>query len=222
MTKPQISRYVWKAVKLNRGKSRYIKSLKKPLKKPLNQVAEKAAKQTKSFIARPRWIAKLPRGSVVNCGPAHFCGEKNRTAWFLVFDGCELFWESSSSYLNISSEPRRLPSYSTPCSSFKEHFYSSFAEKKSDRSTYSVFNGCDYFRYAVRLAWTLLPSRVTGLSCGGTPSPFWMRCFLAVQGGRTPPTQFFVDGCYARLLLLYTYRSFSTATQRQSTCRRSR
>ncbi len=44
----------------------------------------------------------------------------------------------------------------------------------------------------------------------------------AVKGARTPPTQFFVDGCYARLLLLYTYRGFSTTTQGQSTCRRSR
>ncbi len=43
----------------------------------------------------------------------------------------------------------------------------------------------------------------------------------SVKGGRTPPTQFFVDGCYARLLLLYTYRGFSTTTQGQSTCRRS-
>ncbi len=43
-----------------------------------------------------------------------------------------------------------------------------------------------------------------------------------VKGARTPPTQFFVDGCYARLLLLYTYRGFSTTTQGQSTCRRSR
>ncbi len=42
------------------------------------------------------------------------------------------------------------------------------------------------------------------------------------KGGRTPPTQFFVDGCYARLLLLYTYRGFSTTTQGRSTCRRSR
>ncbi len=41
-------------------------------------------------------------------------------------------------------------------------------------------------------------------------------------GGRTPPTQFFVDGCYARLLLLYTHRGFSTTTQGQSTCWRSR
>ncbi len=43
-----------------------------------------------------------------------------------------------------------------------------------------------------------------------------------IKGGRTPPTQFFVDGCYARLLLLYTYRGFSTITQGHSTCRRSR
>ncbi len=27
-----------------------------------------------------------------------------------------------------------------------------------------------------------------------------------LKGARTSPTQFFVDGCYARLLLLYTYR----------------
>ncbi len=33
---------------------------------------------------------------------------------------------------------------------------------------------------------------------------------------------FFVDGCYALLLLLYTYRGFSTITQGHSTCRRSR
>ncbi len=43
-----------------------------------------------------------------------------------------------------------------------------------------------------------------------------------IKGGHTPPTQFFVDGCYARLLLLYTYRGFSTTTQGQSTCQRSR
>ncbi len=34
-----------------------------------------------------------------------------------------------------------------------------------------------------------------------------------LKGGRTPPTQFFVDGCYARLLLLYTYRGFNTRTK---------
>ncbi len=45
---------------------------------------------------------------------------------------------------------------------------------------------------------------------------------FSLKGGRTPPTQFFVDGCYARLLLLYSYRGFSTTTQGQSTCRRSR
>ncbi len=45
---------------------------------------------------------------------------------------------------------------------------------------------------------------------------------VPVKGGHTPPTQFFVDGCYARLLLLYTYRGFSTTTQGQSTCRRRR
>ncbi len=28
--------------------------------------------------------------------------------------------------------------------------------------------------------------------------------FNKLKGARTPPTQFFVDGCYARLLLLYT------------------
>ncbi len=56
---------------------------------------------------------------------------------------------------------------------------------------------------------------------GCPPWPF--NCKLGgVKGGRTPPTQFFCDGCYARLLLLYTYRSFSTATQGQSTCRKSR
>ncbi len=27
-----------------------------------------------------------------------------------------------------------------------------------------------------------------------------------LKGASTQPTQFFVDGCYARLLLLYTYR----------------
>ncbi len=31
-----------------------------------------------------------------------------------------------------------------------------------------------------------------------------------IKGGRTPPTHFFFDDCYARLLLLYTYRGFST------------
>ena len=41
-----------------------------------------------------------------------------------------------------------------------------------------------------------------------------------VKGGHTPPTQFLVDGCYARLQLLYTYRGFSTTTQGRSTCRR--
>ncbi len=49
-----------------------------------------------------------------------------------------------------------------------------------------------------------------------------VRLALHIKGARTPPTQFFVDGCYARLLLLYTYRGFSTTTQGQSTCRRSR
>ncbi len=37
-----------------------------------------------------------------------------------------------------------------------------------------------------------------------------------------PSLSLAVDGCYARLLLLYTYRGFSTTTQGQSTCRRSR
>ncbi len=37
-----------------------------------------------------------------------------------------------------------------------------------------------------------------------------------------PLRNFFVDGYIARLLLLYTYRGFSTTTQGQSICRRSR
>ncbi len=44
----------------------------------------------------------------------------------------------------------------------------------------------------------------------------------SIKGVRKPPTQFFVDGCYARLILLYIYRGFSTVTQGHSTCRKSR
>ncbi len=56
----------------------------------------------------------------------------------------------------------------------------------------------------------------------GMITPKNTKCSVYIKGGRTPPTQFFVDGCYARLLLLYTYRGFSTTTQGQSTCRRRR
>ncbi len=38
------------------------------------------------------------------------------------------------------------------------------------------------------------------------------------KSDRTPPKQIAVDGCYARLLLMYTYRGLFTTTQGQSTC----
>ncbi len=46
---------------------------------------------------------------------------------------------------------------------------------------------------------------------------FIFNIVIIIKGDCTSPRQFFIDGCYARLLLLYSYRSFFTTTQRQST-----
>ncbi len=56
------------------------------------------------------------------------------------------------------------------------------------------------------------------VSMSPPPSSFPDSLQQILKDGCTLPTQFFVDGCYARLLLLYTYRGFSTTTQGQSTC----
>ncbi len=77
-----------------------------------------------------------------------------------------------------------------------------------------LVTGCVYLQHSLGKLNGILESNLNYLcietinGCGG-----------AKEGWPHTNHAIFVDGCYARLLLLYTYRGFSTTTQGQSTCR---